>query len=71
MKFIGKVLLFLLAIIFPFVVFFLRDKPAAALVALFLQCTAIGWPIAIIWAFKNLKPKEDDETDNDEAANES
>ncbi len=71
MKFIGKVLLFLLAIFFPFVVFFIRDKPAAAMVALFLQCTAIGWPIAIIWAFKNLNPEKKDETKSDEAANES
>jgi Ca2+/Na+ antiporter len=61
MRFIGKLLLILLAIFFPFMIFFIRDKPAAAVVALFLQCTFIGWPVAIVWAFKNLNPPSTNE----------
>lgn len=58
MKFLGKLLLYFLAIFFPFTILFFRDKPAAGLVALFLQCIVIGWPVAIIWAFKNIKPEQ-------------
>ena len=49
------------AFVFPFVVFLVLDLPGAALVALGLQSTIIGWPIAIIWAFKQVsKELEED-----------
>ncbi len=38
----------------PFLVFFIIDLPGAGLVALGLQSTIIGWPVAIIWAFKHV-----------------
>lgn len=49
-----KFILSVLAVIFPFLVFFIIDLPGAGLVALGLQSTIIGWPVAIIWAFKHV-----------------
>ena len=49
-----KIILSILAVIFPFLVFFIIDLPGAGLVALGLQSTIIGWPVAIIWAFKHV-----------------
>ncbi len=55
--------------VFPFSAFLVLDLPGAALVALGLQSTIIGWPIAAIWAFKHVsKEIEDDKLKNVAAA---
>lgn len=41
-------------VVFPFVVFLFLDLPGAAIIALGLQTTMFGWPIAMIWAFKHI-----------------
>lgn len=55
-----KLFLIIIAIIFPFVVFFIKDKPGAGFVAILLQGSILGWPVAIIWALKVIfeKPKD-------------
>lgn len=45
----------LIAVLFPWIALFACDKPAGALVALFLQVTIIGWLPASIWAIKEVK----------------
>lgn len=40
----------ILAIFFPFVVFFTIGKPISGIVCLILQITVIGWLPAAIWA---------------------
>ncbi len=40
----------ILALFFPFVVFFTIKKPIAGIICLLLQCTLIGWIPATIWA---------------------
>jgi uncharacterized membrane protein YqaE (UPF0057 family) len=40
----------LIAILFPALSFFLRGKIFAAIIALLLQCTLIGWLPVAIWA---------------------
>ena len=49
-----KFILGFFAVVFPFVVFLILDLPGAALIALGLQSTFFGWPVAIIWAFKEI-----------------
>ena len=49
-----KIILSVFAVIFPFVTFLILDLPGAALMALGLQSTILGWPIAVIWAFKEV-----------------
>lgn len=64
---IVKTLLVFLAIFFPFAALFIKDKPGAGLMALALQASILGWPIAIIWAlvvvFK--KPEKEEGNEND------
>jgi Na+/melibiose symporter-like transporter len=57
-----KTLNTLLAIAFPWIVFLLYDNPLAALLALLMQVTVIGWPFAVFWAWRTIhqnshKPK--------------
>jgi len=40
----------LIAILFPVLFFFLRGKLFAAIIALILQCTLVGWLPVAIWA---------------------
>jgi len=40
----------LIAIFFPALSFFLRGKIFAAIIALILQCTLVGWLPVAIWA---------------------
>lgn len=40
----------ILAIFFPFAVFFTIGRPFAGIICLFLQITLIGWCPAAIWA---------------------
>lgn len=56
-----KFILYFFAVVFPFVVFLFVDLPGAALVALGLQSTIIGWPIAIVWAIKHVTKELDDD----------
>ncbi len=49
-----KMILSFFAVVFPFLVFFIIDLPGAGLVALGLQSTIVGWPVAIFWAFKHV-----------------
>lgn len=44
----------LIAIIFPWLLFFIYDNPGAGLAALVLQATGIGWLPASIWAWRTL-----------------
>jgi len=44
----------LLAILFPFVSFFVRGKIFSAIICLILQCTLLGWLPAAIWAVMSL-----------------
>ncbi len=44
----------LLAIFFPFVVFFTIGRPIAGVICLILQITLIGWLPAAIWAVYSL-----------------
>lgn len=50
----------LIAIIFPWLSFFLRGKIFAGLFCLFLQITLIGWLPAAIWAVVSLNSSRTD-----------
>lgn len=56
-----KFILCFLSIVFPFTVFLFLDLPGAAFVAIGLQSTVIGWPIAMGWALKNVMKYCDDD----------
>jgi uncharacterized membrane protein YqaE (UPF0057 family) len=45
---------YLLALFFPFVVFFTMGKVGQGIICLILQCTLIGWLPATIWAFVSI-----------------
>jgi hypothetical protein len=45
-----------LAAFVPWVVMLINDNPGAALVALVMQATLIGWPFATIWAWRTEYP---------------
>lgn len=42
---------FLVALLFPFLLFFTINRPLSGILCLFLQLTLIGWIPAVIWAF--------------------
>ncbi|RAX54261.1 YqaE/Pmp3 family membrane protein [Helicobacter sp. 16-1353] len=42
---------YILALFFPFLVFFTIGKPFQGIICLILQITLIGWLPATIWAF--------------------
>lgn len=44
----------ILAFVLPFAVFFTIGRPLTGVVALILQLTILGWPVAIIWAIFEL-----------------
>ena len=50
---------FVFALVLPFVAFVLLERWFSAIVALVLQITVLGWPIATIWAL--LAQRADDE----------
>lgn len=54
MSFIFKGILFILCIFFPWIAFFLMDRPGVGLICLVLQASIIGWIPASIWALKTL-----------------
>lgn len=41
---------FLLALVLPFAALFALRRPVAGVVALLLQATILGWPLATVWA---------------------
>jgi hypothetical protein len=53
-------LMSILAIVFPWIILLIEDNPGGALIALILQATGIGWPLASWWAWNIVrgKPKE-------------
>lgn len=50
----------LLAIFLPFLAFAIIGRPVAAILALLLQLTGGGWPLAAIWAVYALGQYETD-----------
>jgi len=50
----------LIAIIFPWVSFFLRGKIFSGIICLILQVTLVGWLHASIWAIISLQNKRAD-----------
>jgi hypothetical protein len=44
----------LLAVFFPWFVFFLREKYTPGFICLVLQISIIGWPIASVWCLVSL-----------------
>ena len=46
---------YLLAAAFPFVIFFKRNQPIRAIVALALQASGVFWLIAAFWAFFSVR----------------
>ena len=55
--FLKQWIMSLLAIFLPWVVFLIEDNPGAALVAIVLQATAVGWIPASIWAWNVVHEK--------------
>lgn len=51
-----------LAIFFPALVFLIYDNPPAALIALVMQATVVGWLPATIWAWNVIHETDDKKT---------
>lgn len=54
-----------LAITFPWMVFFLHDRPLEGVFALLMQGSVIGWLPAVYWAWSFLHPNKKDEAKQD------
>lgn len=52
-----KILMYTLAIFFPWIILLIEDNPGGAIVCLFMQATVVGWPFATMWAWKTFKVK--------------
>jgi uncharacterized membrane protein YqaE (UPF0057 family) len=50
---------FVLALVLPFVALFLLKRPVAGTLALLLQATILGWPVATVWALVAQRAAED------------
>ena len=50
---------FVIALVLPFVALFLLRRPIAAVGALLLQATILGWPIATVWALAAQRSAEE------------
>ncbi len=46
-----KLFMGFLAIAFPWISMLINDNPGGAVVALIMQGSIIGWPVASFWAF--------------------
>ena len=57
MRNMKRSLMLLLAVVFPWIVLLLEDNPGGALIALVLQATTIGWPLASWWAWNVVQNK--------------
>ena len=51
---IKQKILSLLAILVPWLVLLIYDKPEYAILALILQASFIGWPFASFWAWRTI-----------------
>ncbi|HAT2093886.1 TPA: hypothetical protein I8007_002005 [Legionella pneumophila] len=51
-----RIILSILAIFMPWLVLLIKDNPGGAVVALIMQATLIGWPLASIWAWRTVNP---------------
>lgn len=62
MKIIRKLFLFFIALTFPWALMLKNDNPGAAIAAIVMQITLVGWPFATFWAlnteFKNSDKKK-------------
>lgn len=47
-----RLFMLFMALFFPWFIHLLDDNPGAALVALLMQVTIIGWPFATVWALR-------------------
>lgn len=47
-----RIIMSILAVLFPWLVLLAYDNPGGALVALIMQATLIGWPFASAWAWR-------------------
>jgi len=52
---------FLIALLFPWFLFFTIGRPFAGMVCLFLQITILGWIPAAIWAVYSLSQYKTDQ----------
>ncbi|MCL5272712.1 MAG: hypothetical protein M1486_05345 [Gammaproteobacteria bacterium] len=52
-----KIIMSILAVLFPWLVLLLNDNPGGAIVALVMQATVIGWPFASVWAWRTCHPE--------------
>lgn len=50
-----RILMSLVAILFPWLALLLEDNPGGAVVALIMQASIIGWPFATVWALRTVK----------------
>lgn len=51
-----RIVMSILAVLFPWLVLLINDNPGGAFIALIMQATVIGWPFAAIWAWKLVHP---------------
>ena len=63
-----RILLYIIALFFPWLVMFIKDDPGGALIALLLQATIIGWLPATIWAIRVIR-KSDTKTEKPRKSN--
>lgn len=47
-----RIMMSILAVLFPWSVLLAYDNPGGAIVALIMQATIIGWPFASAWAWR-------------------
>ena len=51
----SRLIMYLIALLLPWLTLLIYDNPGGALVAIIMQATVIGWPFASVWAFKVVK----------------
>lgn len=54
-----RIIIAFLAAFLPWVVMLINDNPGAAFVALVMQATLIGWPVATVWAWRTAYPPQE------------
>ncbi|CDZ76017.1 hypothetical protein BN59_00281 [Legionella massiliensis] len=52
---IVRMLMSLVAILFPWLILLLEDNPGGAVIALIMQASVFGWPFAAVWALRTLR----------------
>lgn len=56
--FIKKMFMLFLTLFFPWIILLMNDNPGGAFIALALQFTLIGWPFAVVWAWRTRYPSK-------------